>query len=185
MTTITLHQDISAQTNDKSAFTEQQTFMNTLVIAMLSTLVVVPGCIIGLHIVNGGEISSWWPMVFLGAIPLLLMLSLRLTISIDQTGISYRYFPFIRTRHIAFADLQSISLQTYDPLTDYGGWGLKWGAKGWSYSVYGDDCLLLTFQDGHHILLGIQQKDQWREALKRFAPDGLATETRPDYSKFK
>lgn len=186
MTTVALNQDINQLTNQRhDHFEERQTFMNTLVIAMLSTLIVLPASILGLEVMRGRELTEMWPLVPLLSLPLWLLLSLRLTISIDKDGLKYRYFPFIRTRHIPFESLSAISLQTYDPLTDYGGWGLKWGTKGWSYSVYGDDCLLLTFKDGHQLLLGIQQKDQWRQALKEFAPTGLATEQVPNYKQVR
>lgn len=48
-----------------------------------------------------------------------------LTLKIDQYGINYRYWPFIKLRAISWTEIDKVYLRKYDALGEYGGWGVK------------------------------------------------------------
>ena len=44
---------------------------------------------------------------------------------IDENGIRYRYFPFVRRKSISWDEVLVVYLRKYDALGEYGGWGVK------------------------------------------------------------
>ncbi len=55
----------------------------------------------------------------------------KLTTRIDEKGIHYQFFPFhFKLKKIAWSEITSATVRTYDPIGEYGGWGLKGGSFG-------------------------------------------------------
>lgn len=48
-----------------------------------------------------------------------------LTLTINQFGITYRYWPFTKQRNILWMEIEKAYLRKYDALGEYGGWGAK------------------------------------------------------------
>jgi len=48
-----------------------------------------------------------------------------LSLTVNDIGISYRYWPFTKLRTISWTQIKSIYLRKYDALGEYGGWGVK------------------------------------------------------------
>ena len=67
--------------------------------------------------------------MLLFALPIFFM---KLKTRIDEYGIHYQFIPFHRsTKTIAWNEINNIYVRDYDPIGEYGGWGLKagWGKK--------------------------------------------------------
>ena len=56
-------------------------------------------------------------------------------------------------------------MRSYNPIRDYGGWGIRWGTKGKAYNVSGNRGLYLEFSDGKQLLIGLQKPEEFVEAL--------------------
>lgn len=105
------------------------------------------------------ELMQALPIVIaLEGLVAVLLFALRLTYSIDSTGITVAYFPFIRQRTYLWGDVEAAYVRKYNPLGEYGGWGLKGGLKsGKAYNVWGNKGLQLTFKNGKKLLIGTQK----------------------------
>lgn len=94
---------------------------------------------------------------------------MRLVTSININEICFHYKALMRKpKVIDWNDIISTEVVKYDPLMEYGGWGIKYSFKrGWCYNVAGDYGLRIKLKNGKSILLGTQQPDE----LKRFLTD--------------
>jgi len=90
----------------------------------------------------------------------------NLTTEVHDDGVHFRFFPFhISFRKIALEDIAGFDAQTYSPIRDYGGWGIRYGRKGKAYNVSGNRGVQLQLSNGKHILIGSQRPEEMVEAL--------------------
>ena len=95
-----------------------------------------------------------------------LFYKMNLTTEVRTDGIYYRFFPFHLSFHkINLEDLAKYEVRTYNPIRDYGGWGIRWGTKGKAYNVSGNRGVYLEFYDGKQLLIGSQKPEEFVEAL--------------------
>jgi hypothetical protein len=82
----------------------------------------------------------------------------KLTVIIDSKGIHYKFFPFHwKFKYISWDSVDKFGVVTYNPLKDYGGWGVRFSKKGKAYGTDGDKGLQLYLKSGKKILLGTQK----------------------------
>lgn len=94
---------------------------------------------------------------------------MKLETSIDNNGISVRFFPFhLKKKHFNWDQLESCSIRTYKPVIEYGGWGIRktFSGKGTAYNVKGKVGLQLVFKNGDRLLIGTQKAEELNEVLK-------------------
>ena len=91
--------------------------------------------------------------------------SLRLISEVRKEGLYIRFYPF-RAKQICWHDIVSCEARTYKPLSEYGGWGIKYGRSGWAYNIIGDRGVQLVLGDGKRILIGSQRADELEKAIK-------------------
>ena len=104
----------------------------------------------------------------IGSVALLcaFLLSLRLYIVIDKNAINYRFFPFhFSWKKIMWGDVETAGIRKYKPISEYGGWGLRYGFKGKAYSVSGRIGLQLYLQNGKKILFGTAKPEELSDFL--------------------
>lgn len=53
-----------------------------------------------------------------------------------------------------FADMKSAEAVTYNPLREYGGWGIRYGGKGKAYNVSGNKGVMINLKKGNSVLIG-------------------------------
>lgn len=98
-------------------------------------------------------------------------LYLKLETRIDAQGIYVRFhgIPFCK-RSISWQELKTISLISYSPLSDYGGWGVRYGmaGNGWCYNVSGNNGIKLFYQNGKPFLIGTQQPEAARHTIEHY-----------------
>ena len=100
-------------------------------------------------------------------IVMVLVVSLtNLVTEISSEGISYRMWPFHRTpRLIKWDEVQDCEIRKYRPIREYGGWGVRIGAKGKAYNVKGNMGLQLILDNDKGILIGTQKPEELEEIL--------------------
>ena len=59
-------------------------------------------------------------------------------------------------------------MRTYSPITEYGGWGIKWGSGGKAYNVSGNRGVQQEFTDGKRLLIGSQKPEQLDSAIAQY-----------------
>jgi hypothetical protein len=108
-------------------------------------------------------------LVLLLNIALFLLFGLaKLTTVIDKVGIEYRFFPFHASSHLIYWNMiEKYTVIKYDPLKDYGGWGIKYNRHGKAYTLSGDKGLLLYLKSGKKILIGTQKDSELMNFLSK------------------
>ena len=97
---------------------------------------------------------------------LLLFFHAKLTTMIDDSGISYRFFPFHLSFHkISWDEIESYEVTTYRPIREYGGWGIRFGKNKKAYNVSGNVGLSVQLKTGKKVLFGTQKEQELKEFL--------------------
>jgi hypothetical protein len=78
-----------------------------------------------------------------------------------QKGLRYRFFPFhIKTKELPWSEVKKVSLVKYNPIRDYGGWGLRYSFKnGKAFNVQGNLGIRVELKEGKNILFGTQDPE--------------------------
>jgi hypothetical protein len=112
-------------------------------------------------------------VIFLGLFPigtLLLFRYMVLETDIDDDGVHYRFRLFQRKQKlIKPEDIVSVEVKKYNPLVDYGGWGIRYGSskKGNAYNVKGNMGALFELKNNKKFMLGSQKPEELRSALNK------------------
>jgi hypothetical protein len=100
-----------------------------------------------------------------------LIFSIRLKTRIDEKGIHYRYFPFIRWRLIEKGTIRQVAVVSFNPLTDHGGWGIKGNKTTKAFTVIGNHGLSIDVGEKKKVLIGTQKAKELREFIENWMED--------------
>ncbi len=157
-------------------FKEEQTYRGTWLIYFL-ILVELPTLILLLVLLYQAEDKSesgiaLAVVVATLALVFLLIFNLKLETRIDDTGVSFRFFPFIRSwRKFPREQIKSIEVINYSPLLDYGGWGFKGNSTTKAYSITGTEGILLDVGKRKKIMIGTLKANELRAYLENWKED--------------
>lgn len=119
---------------------------------------------VGTHPVSNGVLLLIWIGVGL-LLPLFFFYS-NLRVAVQEDGIHYRYFPFhFREQTIKKEDIQEFRQVIYNPVRDYGGYGIRISRQGRAYNVKGNKGIRITTVGGKNILFGSRIPEKFEEAL--------------------
>lgn len=100
---------------------------------------------------------------------------MKLVIEVQPGELRVRLWPFhMQPVTIPLHLVRSFESITYNPIRDYGGWGIRWGFKGKAYNMSGNKGVLLFFYNKKPLLIGSQNPRELFEAIK------LAKDLKPD-----
>lgn len=104
----------------------------------------------------------------------ILMKSGYLETNLFANRIEIKFSPFHSSPRIFYFDnISHIELRKYNPILEYGGWGIRYRThKNIAYNVKGSEGIQLYFQSGKKILIGTQELDIWKEKLKDYLREG-------------
>lgn len=108
-------------------------------------------------------------LVFFGMLLLtILFFTFKLQTIIKTDGIYVRFFPI----HIAYKKhswdtLEKCYIRKYNPITEYGGWGIRLGlfGKGNALNVSGNQGLQLEILNKTNLLIGTNKPEELKEVL--------------------
>ena len=134
------------------------------------------GLIVGTYIKDP---NSFTPIEFVLIMSLMVVASgfiflFKLTTRVDEKGIHYKFFPFHRKhRTIHWNEISEAYIRKYDPISEYGGWGIKGGklwnkSKGTAVNVSGDVGIQLELKNGKKLLIGTQKRDEAERVLAMY-----------------
>lgn len=89
---------------------------------------------------------------------------LRLTVEVTDTHIRIRFYPLTR-RIIPLEDVIRAEAREYQPIWEYGGWGIRGIGGKRAYNVSGNQGVELTLQDGRKIMIGSRRADEMEKAI--------------------
>lgn len=99
-----------------------------------------------------------------------LFINFRLDTIIKRDGIYVRFFPFHMTfKHYNWNNLTKSFVRQYSAISEYGGWGLRFGlfGKGKAYNVSGNKGLQLEFNNNKKLLIGTTKPDELTKILNK------------------
>lgn len=108
----------------------------------------------------GGIIGLGFPILFW---------QMRLVTRVTSAGIYVRFIPFhFKEKFYSWESIESAQVRTYDPLFEYGGWGIKYGFNGQGkvYNIAGNQGLQLVFKSGDKLLIGTQKPEEIQAAVR-------------------
>mgnify|MGYP003386543033 FL=1 len=156
-------------------FKEEQRFRQVWLMVLLGFSLLVPvGLIINEYIKDNTSMTT---NEFLGSLigiiaSVLLIFIFKLSTRIDEKGIHYQFFPFhFSMKTLLWAEITKAEVRTYDPIGEYGGWGLRYSfnkKKGNAVNVSGDIGIQLTLKNGKKLLIGTQKKEAVSRVLKTY-----------------
>lgn len=100
----------------------------------------------------------------------LLFTSFRLETIIKNDGIYVRFFPLhLKFKHYNWEKLTKSYVRKYSAISEYGGWGLRFGifGKGTAYNVSGNEGLQLEFVNKKKLLIGTNKSDELTQILQK------------------
>ncbi|HEY3266335.1 MAG TPA: hypothetical protein VGM37_05370 [Armatimonadota bacterium] len=100
----------------------------------------------------------------LGA-PLWMMWAAELRIRVRPDALHVSFFPFMRERRFLYSQILRAEARTYNPVGEYGGWGLKGTGKNRALNVSGNRGVQLELVSGQRLLLGSQRPDELAAAI--------------------
>jgi hypothetical protein len=95
-------------------------------------------------------------LIMLGILVFFLMVNLKLLI--DDVGIHYKFAPFQRKfTTITWYEVSDAYVRDYEPMYEYGGWGMKGTEQSRLLSISGKKGLQLVMGNGKRVLLGTRR----------------------------
>lgn len=100
-------------------------------------------------------------VLLLTLLPTLLIFFSRLETYICETGIGVRFTPFHhKYRFYPWADIEKCYVRVYNPIGEYGGWGLRGFGANRALNVSGNNGLQLELRNGQKLLIGTVLPDE-------------------------
>src|SRR5438552_3196347 len=120
------------------------------------------------EVVAGRPAEVWLivvgPLVVLVVAVLLSLSHLDVDVTDEGVTIAFRYvWP---ARHIGFSEIVGLEVRRYDPLLEYGGWGVRLGPKGWGYMTSGNEGVQLRLRKGLPVLIGSRRPRELEAAIR-------------------
>ncbi len=159
--------------NDTPRFAEDQRLRQKwLWSAVIITTIIAWVALVRLALVDipDGTVGSatWWLLALLVLVgiglPLLLAMA-RLRVLVYDDRIELRYRP-LTSKTIRFDDITRAYAREYNPIMEYGGWGIRFGfSSGRAYNAFGNKGVQLELKDGKKILIGSQRANELADAI--------------------
>ncbi len=97
--------------------------------------------------------------------------SIKLVTEVRKDGLYVRFYPLhFSFKSIPFDTIQSYEVKTYNPLRDYGGWGIRYGSKGKAYTIEGNRGVVFEFLERGKVkklMIGSQSPEKISEFIRR------------------
>jgi hypothetical protein len=93
------------------------------------------------------------------------LITVRLVTEVREAELVVALRGLWRGRHILLNDIQSAEAIRYDPLRDYGGYGIRTGRFGKAYVANGQRGVRLKLADGTTLIVGSQKPDELARIL--------------------
>ena len=158
-------------------FKEEQRFTQTWLKVLLATSIIVPIIIVTKEYLeeNSKVTTNEFVLTLVGiTVSIAFIFFFKLKTRIDEKGIHYQFSPFhLKMKIIKWKEIKKVHVRNYDPISEYGGWGLKGGSfwnkeKGKCVNISGDIGIQVEFKNGKKLLIGTQKKEDTTSVLKTY-----------------
>jgi len=161
-------------------FKEQQRFSNWILWLLLISMAVGVWFWFISSVVLGGSsspglqesIAPDWFIVLVWAIVGIIIpgfiFTLRFDIEIQNGEIVFQYFPFhVKPKRLSIKEVQNYKIVRYDPLGDYGGWGVRKKVNTIGYITPSDRGVIVLLDDEMQLTFGTDQPKELYLAIDK------------------
>jgi hypothetical protein len=152
---------------------EEQRFNQKWIYIILFSILAI-SIVIGIAVFINKEEHYLLSMLPVALMIALIVLFKRMTLSmrINDQLLAYRFKPFqLRYKTIDKGAVDSLSVISYNPIADYGGWGIRVGAKGWAYTTSGSYGISIRLKNKKHVLIGTNKPEDISAFLQQYWPE--------------
>lgn len=158
-------------------FKEEQRFTQTWLIVLIGFSIFIPIILVTKEYLKENTNMSTTEFVLTMGLILLsvaFIFTFKLTTRIDEKGIHYRFFPFhFSLKTIFWNNITKAYVRNYNPIGEYGGWGLKGGfpiskKNGKSVSISGSIGIQLILKNNKKLLIGTQKENEAKRVLETY-----------------
>lgn len=152
-------------------FIEKQRFDQWWLYALFTIILIV--LITGIYKNSDGFTNFHSPFLVLfflaGIIPMALILYKQLETRIDNEGIKVRFSPLgFSEKFFPWKEIEDCYVRKYNPVSEYGGWGLRSLGKRKAYNVSGNIGIQIVTRDKKRFLIGTQKPDAARAVIRNY-----------------
>jgi len=148
-------------------FREEQRFEWFWTAAML-----VPAIIVGYGLYRqvwlgrpvGPAFLLWSALVVTIVVPVWIS-QMRLVTEVRDDVLSIRFLRLWPDRAIPWGQICHAQVRTYRPIKDYGGWGVRWAARGIVYHARGNRGVRMELVSGERVLIGSGRPEELAKAI--------------------
>lgn len=154
--------------DEMTLFSERQHFRQGWLWALLLGTGIPVIIFVGLLCLKDGReaLPAFLIVVGVEAAAIALIWFARLDIAVTPREIVAKFTPFhLSQRRIPLTDIVEAKRRQYDPILDYGGWGIRYSSHGWAWNVSGDEGVQLVLASGKRILIGSQKPAELEAAI--------------------
>ena len=91
---------------------------------------------------------------------------IKLKVKVLEDKITYRLFPFhFSTQILSKNQIIEIENVVYNPIGEWGGWGIRMKGRDRAYNMYGNKGVQVTLKSGKIVLFGSQKPNELRKAI--------------------
>jgi hypothetical protein len=153
----------------RPVFVEEQRFRQWWLWLTVIAVGVVQLAVFALLYLKARTFFAWVPLA-IATVPItltVLFYSTRLVVRVDADGVHVRWWPFL-TFDLPHHRIVGAEAVDYDPLNEFGGWGIKGppGRWGWCYTVSGRRGVRIELSNRHRLLIGSRRADELAEAIR-------------------
>lgn len=117
------------------------------------------------HVSDVSQISFIYLSLML--LVIIFIYSITLTVIVKSDGLHYQFFPIhFKNYIIKKEDIDNFKALKYNPILDYGGWGIRHRFKGKAYNIRGNKGVKIYLKNGKTILFGSQKNQELEKALE-------------------
>ena len=147
-------------------FEEKQFLYQNKIIWLVGIVMCIPIAI--LIYTFKGITPNFMLQCILFSIILIFLIRCNLYTKIDSSGIYYKMFPFVNNlKFIDWKDIKKIEVVSYDPISEYGGWGVRGFKSNRAYNTHGNMGIRILFNDDNKLLLGTNLADAAKTAIEK------------------
>ena len=101
-----------------------------------------------------------WPAFAVAVVVAVWFLRLKLVTEVRDNGLHICFVWLWPERTIPWDQVRSVETRTYRPIRDFGGWGVRWAARGIVYHARGNRGARMVLASGERVLVGSQRPEE-------------------------
>lgn len=116
---------------------------------------------------NKTQLNTGFVVILIFITTVLLLITIKLQTLVKEDGIYIKFFPF----HLSFKKykwerINKCFIREYKPISEFGGWGYRFGVAGKALNVSGNKGLQLEFTNNKRLLIGTNKPTELEDVLK-------------------